>query len=221
ARGRWRLPDVTLLSWTGLRGAVPIVLATFPLTAGYPGGGVIFNTVFFVVLVSAAIQGSTVGLLAGRLGLREDARVWAPIAEALPLEGVAADLVEVDITEDLPIAGRRLRDVPPPEGALLTVLVRDATTRVPTGDTILQPGDHVLVAVSRRPTATAEIVAWARGEAVAVQPPARGSRPESRDEAGGVNGDTQSLPGPAASTEPRERAAAGRDHGRPRRRGEQ
>lgn len=170
-RGRWRLPELALVSWTGLRGAVPIVLATFPLTVGYPQGSVIFNTVFFVVLVSSAMQGSTVGFLANRLGLREDARVWGPIAEALPLEGMAADLVEVDITEDLPIAGRRLRDVPPPEGALLTAHVRGPTTTVPTGDTVLQAGDHVLVAVSRRPTATEEIVAWARGEVVSVRRP--------------------------------------------------
>lgn len=69
----WNARELVLVSWAGLRGAVPIVLATFPLTAGFPGGAELFNTVFFVVLVSAALQGSTVAGLAARLGLREPA----------------------------------------------------------------------------------------------------------------------------------------------------
>ena len=61
--------EVAWLSWAGLRGAVPIVLATFPLTEGHPAGELIFDTTFFVVLVSAAVQGTTVMPLARRLGL--------------------------------------------------------------------------------------------------------------------------------------------------------
>ncbi|HUH08837.1 MAG TPA: potassium/proton antiporter [Egibacteraceae bacterium] len=158
------LPEAIVISWAGLRGAVPIVLATFPLTAGYPQGRSLFNTVFFVVLVSAAIQGSTVAPLARRLGLRDSAGVWAPIAEALPLEGVDADLVEVDVTADLAVAGQRLRDVPLPAGALATAIVRDTSASIPTADTRLAPGDRVIIAVPRHPGATAGIVAWARGE---------------------------------------------------------
>lgn len=65
----WRPGELTLVSWAGLRGAVPIVLATFPLTAGYPDGNLIFNVVFFVVVVSVALQGLTVPLLARALRL--------------------------------------------------------------------------------------------------------------------------------------------------------
>lgn len=166
---RFRWQELALVSWAGLRGAVPIVLATFPLTARYEEGETIFNVVFFVVLVSTALQGSTIGWLAGRLGLREGASVWAPVAEALPLDGMDADLIEVDVTDQLHIAGKRLREVPLPPGALLTTVLRNDRVLVPTGDTRLEPGDLALVAVPRGPRRTEEIVAWARGE---LEPPA-------------------------------------------------
>ncbi len=155
--------ELLLLSWAGLRGAVPIVLATFPFTAGYPDANLIFDTVFFVVLVSVALQGVTVAPLAQRLGLATG-RPPTPVAEALPLEGVEADLVEVDVTPDLPIAGRLLREVPLPRGALLTAVMRGTTTQLPTGGTRIQPGDRLLVAMPPRDGSTAEVVAWARGE---------------------------------------------------------
>lgn len=179
----WR--HQALVAWAGLRGAVPIVLATFPLTAEHPEGAAVFNIVFFVVLVSTALQGSTVGIVARWLGLREGAQVWHPVAEAVPLEGIDTDLVEVDVTGDLYVAGKQLRDVPLPPGALLTTLVRGTRAIVPTGETRLQPGDQALVAMTRRATATEEIVAWARGEAVAA-PAAVGRRPHRQRPAGGT-----------------------------------
>ena len=69
---RFRPAELALASWTGLRGAVPIVLATFPLTAAYPDGALVFDVVFFVVLLSTLVQGATVAPLARRLGLRAD-----------------------------------------------------------------------------------------------------------------------------------------------------
>ncbi|MGH3665705.1 MAG: potassium/proton antiporter [Egibacteraceae bacterium] len=156
--------EIAMASWAGLRGAVPIVLATFPLTAGYPDGEAIFNIVFFIVLVSTALQGSSVGWVADRLGLEGDPHFWAPVAEALPLEGTDIDLVEVDMTPDLAVCGQRLRDVPPPQGTLVTAVVRNGRTHLPRATTRFQAGDFVLVAAQRRETATAEVVAWARGE---------------------------------------------------------
>jgi potassium/hydrogen antiporter len=90
--------DATVLGWTGLRGAVPIVLATFPFAVGHPAAEDIFNVVFFVVLVSTLVQGATVTPLARRLGVAADRPGWSPVAEALPLEDVDVDIVEVDIT---------------------------------------------------------------------------------------------------------------------------
>jgi potassium/hydrogen antiporter len=100
---RYRREDLALMSWAGLRGAVPVVLATFPFTAGYPEGRFIFDMVFFVVLVSAALQGGTIGVLAGWLGLRDEGRLWAPVAEALPLDDAHTELLEVNVTDDLAV----------------------------------------------------------------------------------------------------------------------
>ncbi|CAN5233246.1 potassium/proton antiporter [soil metagenome] len=164
-RRRWDMRELGLVSWSGLRGAVPIVLATFPLTAQYPDGVAIFNIVFFVVLVSTAVQGSTIGLVARRLGLvKEDATIWAPIAEILPLEGADIDLVEVDVTDHLHIAGRQLRDVPLPHGARLTAIIRNERTIVPHGSTRLLPGDRALVTAPRDPRAAERVTIWATGE---------------------------------------------------------
>ncbi len=169
---RFSRTEMAMVSWAGLRGAVPIVLATFPLTAGVADGEAIFNIVFFVVLVSSALQGTTVGWAARRLGLEGEAHAWAPVAEVLPLEGGDIDLVEVDVAPDLAVCGSRLRDAPLPHGTLVTAIVRDGRTLLPRATTRLRAGDLVLVAAQRRETATEEVVAWARGEA------SRGAEPQ-------------------------------------------
>lgn len=87
----WRQSAV--VGWTGLRGAVPIVLATFPFALGHPQAQAIFDVVFFVVLVSALVQGSTVTTLVDRLGLSPPGERCAPVARASPREGVDGDLV--------------------------------------------------------------------------------------------------------------------------------
>jgi len=163
--------ELTLVSWAGLRGAVPIVLATFPITATHPDGALIFNLVFFVVLVSVAVQGVSVGGLGRRLGLEAETAPWAAVVDALPLEGVDADLIEVAVTPDLPIAGHPIREVPLPHGALLTAVVRGGRTSVPTAATRLQPGDLLLVTVSRRPHAADDIAGWAHGAVSGARPP--------------------------------------------------
>jgi potassium/hydrogen antiporter len=158
----WR--EQTIVAWGGLRGAVPIVLATFPITAGYAEGRVLFDVVFFVVLVSTLVQGSTVGRLVGWLGVKADRPAWAPVAEALPIDEVEADMVEVIVTPDLPIAGRWLRDVPLPEGMLMAAIVRRERVIVPRGNAVLVP-DDVLLIVAQDPERAAErVTTWARSE---------------------------------------------------------
>jgi potassium/hydrogen antiporter len=153
-----------VVAWAGLRGAVPIVLSTFPFTAGYPEGQAIFDVVFFVVLVSTLVQGATVAPLVRRLGIAAERPGWAPVAEALPLEDVDVDLVEVTVGADLPIADRRLRDVPVADGMLVVAIVRDDHLVVPRGHTRLQPDDLVVLAVQPQDEATERATAWARGE---------------------------------------------------------
>lgn len=160
--GRSRPGELTLLSWAGLRGAVPIVLATFPLTAGYPGGGDIFNIVFFVVLASVLLQGSTIGPMARLLGLRDQAP-RTTITEFLPADEPDIDIVEVTVADDMPIAGERLRDVATPGAARIAAIVRDGDALIPDGDTRIEPRDRLMLIVASDPANEAIINDWARG----------------------------------------------------------
>jgi len=152
------------LSWAGLRGAVPIVLATFPATAGVPAGETIFNIVFFVVIASALLQGTTVAPFARRLGLTVDRPAWRSIAEAIPLEDVDADLIEIELTEDLPLIGTRLRDNPPPPGMLVTTVIRDNRATIANAETVFAAGDVLMLAVDSEVERVTEVTAWALGE---------------------------------------------------------
>ena len=161
----------TLVSWAGLRGAVPIVLSTFPYTAGVPGGDVLFDVVFFVVLVSVLVQGLSLTPLVRWLGLVHEPPAWAPVAEALPLDGIDVDLVELFVSDELHLAGRHLRDVPLPDATLVAAVIRDDRVLVPQGDTRVLAGDVLLLTTRRRDDALAELTAWARGETVRPAPP--------------------------------------------------
>ncbi|MEX0592562.1 MAG: potassium/proton antiporter [Nitriliruptoraceae bacterium] len=158
----WRHQGVITVA--GLRGAVPIVLATFPLTAGHPQGGLIFDIVFFVVLVSVLVQGSMLVPVTRWLGLDDDKPAWAPVAEALPLDVIDIDLIELFVTSDLAVVGRLLAEVPPPERTRIVAVVRDDKVLIATGETRLTDGDVLLLASQRQSDALEEVTGWARGE---------------------------------------------------------
>ncbi len=141
----WR--KMAMVGWVGLRGAVPIILATFPLMAGVPQAETIFNLVFFIVLTSVLIQGSTIPLVARWLHVSAPMR-WRPRS---PLEfestnGVRGELVELELAERSSAVGRRLVDLRLPGGALLVLIGRDESFIVPGGSTVLEAGDvlHLL-----------------------------------------------------------------------------
>ncbi len=137
-----------LLGWAGLRGAVPIVLATFVLSSDVPHRDTIFNAVFFVVVVSTIVQGTTLEWVAGRLGLLAP----APIAHEAPLEvghQSKLDLVDFMVAGDHAIAGSAVRELGLPRSALITVVTRGNDTIPPRGSTVLEPGDHLFVLVPR------------------------------------------------------------------------
>ncbi|GAA1097814.1 potassium/proton antiporter [Nocardiopsis metallicus] len=158
----WR--ELVFISWVGLRGAVPIVLATFPFVAGYPDGALIFNVVFFVVLVSAAVQGMSIQTAARWLGLtRGEEHTLSPVATDVPLSDVNTELVEVRATPGLYIVGRRLEKLDPPHG-LVTTIVRGSHVLLPTPRTRIREGDLIIVAMPRRPDANKLVTAWAKGE---------------------------------------------------------
>jgi potassium/hydrogen antiporter len=168
--------EKTVINIAGLRGAVPIVLATFPFTAGVAGGAMIFDVVFFVVLVSVLVQGTALVPVIRRLGVRADAPAWAPVAEALPLDGIDIDLVELFVTDDLALANRRLRDIPLLDATLVAAIVRDGRVRIAKGDTFIRPGDVLLLTSEREGDVLARVTAWARGETGAL--PSEGRGPE-------------------------------------------
>jgi cell volume regulation protein A len=133
-----------LLGWAGLRGAVPIVLATFALSAEVGHADTIFNAVFFVVLVSAIVQGTTLEWVAGRLGL------LAPVAprHEPPIElgeSSTLDLLDFVVAEDHAIAGAAVREVGLPRTAIIAVVVRDDVSIPPRGSTVIEPGDRLYV----------------------------------------------------------------------------
>jgi cell volume regulation protein A len=154
--------EVVFASWAGLRGAVPIVLATFPLTVGHPDGQLIFNVTFFVVLVSVAVQGLTVSPLARRLGLRADGESWGGLAEVIPLDAVGIDVVEISVPTGSPVVGRLLREVPLPLGARVAAIVRSGEVMVPDGDSRLAESDFLVVFGRRRGELAEAITAWAQ-----------------------------------------------------------
>jgi potassium/hydrogen antiporter len=149
AFSRYSHRERLLLGWAGLRGAVPIVLATFALSANVPHKETVFNAVFFVVLVSAIAQGTTLEALARRLGL---VSLAPPVPEA-PLEvGPKSELALVDfiVAPDHAINGSAVRELGLPRDALIAVVNRDGHAIPPRGSTVLQAGDRLFVLVPHR-----------------------------------------------------------------------
>jgi cell volume regulation protein A len=142
--------EKTFVSWVGLRGAVPIILATFPLLAGLPDAKLIFNIVFFIVLTSALLQAWSIPAVA-RL-LRLDAPVKPkrqyPI-EFAPVEGVDTELVDMIIPYNAACAGKSIVELALPQDSLIVLISRNDDFIVPSGGTILQEGDTVLVLVNK------------------------------------------------------------------------
>jgi cell volume regulation protein A len=156
-----------LVAWGGLKGAVPIILATFPLMFDIPEGRLIFDVVFFVVLVSAVVQGATLAPLATRLGLQQPPRPEAPASlELMALRDVNAEIVDYVLAGDAPFAGRRVRELKLPEGAVIAMVSRGRTLIPPRGSTLLQGGDHVFV-ITRQET-RAEVDRVFRQQAIDV-----------------------------------------------------
>lgn len=173
----WRPRALALVSWAGLRGAVPIVLATFALTAGYPDGQLIFDVVFFVVVLSTLVQALTVQPVARRLGLLEDRPPPPAIATVLPIDEMATDVIELELTDAAAVVGLPLRDVPTPGDTRVSVVVRGTSSLIPDGDTVLHAGDVLVVAAPARDAEAtgAALLSWSggsgRGEPTANRSP--------------------------------------------------
>ncbi|MBI4514001.1 MAG: potassium/proton antiporter [Gemmatimonadetes bacterium] len=139
-----------MASWVGLRGAVPIVLATFPLLAGLPKASLLFDLVFFIVLTSVLIQGPSIPWVARRLGMAMRARAPRRYAlEFVPSGAPDADLLELVVPVHSPIVGKQIVELGLPKGALIVVISRGDEWIIPTGSTVLEAGDALLLLADR------------------------------------------------------------------------
>ena len=146
---RWQ--ERVFLGWAGLRGAVPIVLATVPLDAGVEGSWFLFHVVFFVVLASVVVQGPTLAPLARRLGLTLPGAAPAePRLELAPVGRAPVGLVHVQVAPGSPAAGKSLAQVDLPPGATVTMVLRGEQVIPPRGRTVLHPGDRLYVLAQQR-----------------------------------------------------------------------
>ena len=142
----YRAREIAYIGWVGLRGAVPIVLATIPVLSGAPGALRIFDVVFFIVVVNALVPGATVGWVTRRLGLgARDAPSSPAVLEIESMQPLNGELLSFYIDDALAVAGVSLADLPIPEGASVAMIVRGQDVVPPKGNTIVSVGDHVYV----------------------------------------------------------------------------
>ncbi len=146
---RIRLRETAFVAWVGLRGAVPIMLATFPVLAGVPGALHVFDVVFFIVVVSALVQGTTIGWVARRLGLEvQGAPPARAVLEIVSTQRLAGDVMSFYVEPASAVAGSRIADLTIPEGSSVMLVVRGRELLAARGSTVLRPGDHVYVFAS-------------------------------------------------------------------------
>ena len=177
ASGRgFDLADRAVLGWAGLRGAVPVVLATFPVIAHVPHSVEFFDIVFFAVVVSTVVQGATFEPLARRLGATRPAPLAASaLTETGTIRQLGADAVEVAVAPGDAIVGSRIRELGLPRAAIVNVIVRDGEAIPPRGSTRVAAGDrlHVLIRREEMGTMRELLARWREGP---IGPPPRPPR---------------------------------------------
>ena len=139
----WR--EQAFLSWAGLRGAVPIVLATIAVAADAPDGPTVFGIVFVLVVVFTLVQAPTLPLVARRLGVAEPDGAQEVDVESAPLAEVGAELIQLTVPEHSKLAGVTVAELRLPPGAAVTLVVRQGATFVPERYTSLNVGDRLLI----------------------------------------------------------------------------
>ncbi|AMW11017.1 K+/H+ antiporter [Streptomyces qaidamensis] len=143
----FRVPwqEQALMSWAGLRGAVPIILATIPMVEGVDASRRIFNIVFVLVVVYTLVQGPTLPWLGRKLHLGDGSEAADLGIESAPLERLRGHLLSVAIPGESKMHGVEVAELRLPHGAAVTLIVRGGESFVPLPTTILQRGDELLV----------------------------------------------------------------------------
>lgn len=142
------LPEQLFVGWAGLRGAVPIVLATIPLSAGVEGSRDLFNVVFVAVVIYTLLQAAPLARLAARCGVLTDAARDVEV-EAAPLERVSADLLQIHVPHGSRLAGVEVGELRLPVGASVSLVVRADKTFVPHRTDRIAIDDDLLVVAER------------------------------------------------------------------------
>jgi potassium/hydrogen antiporter len=148
SRSRFAPAERLVLGWAGLRGAVPVVLATFPVIAGVAQGEKMFNIVFFAVVLSTVLQGATFEPFARALGATSDEQALpAPLLEAGAVRRLGAEVVQFAVAPGDAVVGHPVRELGLPRDALLNLVVRGDQAIPPRGSTVVEAGDHLHVLV--------------------------------------------------------------------------
>jgi potassium/hydrogen antiporter len=169
ALDRFSTAERVVLGWAGLRGAVPVVLATFPVIDGVDGSREFFNIVFFAVVISTLVQGTTFEPLARRLGVTtSEPALPRPLAETGTIRRLGAEIVEYPVGREDAVVGHRVRELGLPRDALLSVIVRGDEAVLPRGSTRVEAGDRLHVVVRSEVAAGMDEVVsrWSTGPVV-------------------------------------------------------
>jgi potassium/hydrogen antiporter len=143
----WR--ELAFVSWGGLRGAVPIVLATIPLAEHVTDAAKLFDIVFVMVVIYTLLTGPTLPLVAHRLRVTRRSEPRSLDLEVAPLERVAADMLQVTISPVSLLHGVEVGELRLPEGSSVSMVVRDGKAMVPERRTVLRRGDDLLIVTPR------------------------------------------------------------------------
>jgi potassium/hydrogen antiporter len=143
------LREVAFVSWAGLRGAVPIVLATIPLAEGVADAARLFDIVFVIVVISTLLTGPTLPVVAKRLRVTRRSEPRQLDFEVAPLERVAADMLQVTVSPVSLLHGVEVGELRLPAGSSVSMVVRDGLAIVPERRTVLRRGDDLLIVTPR------------------------------------------------------------------------
>ncbi len=168
------LRERVMLGWAGLRGAIPIWLATFPVIAGVEQAEQLFNVVFIVVVTSTLVQGATFEPLARVLRVTStEPALPRPLVETGTIQRLGGEVVAVRVGDGDAVVGHPVKDLSLPREALVSVIVRHGDAIPPRGSTVIEAGDelHVLVRREQHPEVERLVERWRRGPVGEPPPP--------------------------------------------------
>ncbi|MCP3032398.1 potassium/proton antiporter [Halobacillus sp. A1] len=148
---KFNIKEKLFLSWAGLRGAVPIVLAIFPLLTDVDNSQLMFNVVFFIVIISTLLQGSTITWVAEKFKLVSESKT-NPIhsLELISIGKANVELMEYDVNEKNLVVGQTLETMELPNKALINAIIRDGEVITPYGQTTIKAGDTLYIMVTKK-----------------------------------------------------------------------